>query len=1008
MAEQEKKTATAARKKNYRFGNRAGQSGPKSIFKSNVIGLEEDTFDVGASSDPAKFSKSLKNIENYIQKTYKMPDDIVKAIQQMKRPTLDYPYKPAKDKCVDDQGTFDEDIFDMAKFTWKEDYKAMRVRKDKYNENESNAWALIYGQCAPELKNKLEGTVDYNTCKNTNDVVSLLSMIRGYCCQFDTLNDEYMSIVGAIKNLLYFFQKPTQSNSDYHEDFMAMMEVIEEYGGAGSLTYFPNMIKKELMTKGIDMDKASGDEMKKAKKIVRDKFLAALMLNGTNRDKYGELKRGMAENYVTGTSEYPESTEAVLRILNAYVPPVGWNRRIKQEAGNPSDEGAMFAQSSGDDAWKADVTCFGCGEKGHLKRECPNKKNKEQIHANIVEEEDPDAGENIFAQQKSRGMMNENYLLLDNQSTVNQIVNPNMLKNIRKSSKPIKIHCNAGMSKTEFEGELGEMTVYHNPDGLANVLSLKSVAEKHRVTYDSWDRDGVFKVHTKNGVVEFKPTERGLHYVAMSVEGDVVQHMLVTADVSKEKDEEEIESANEECMMVTTVRGNLEGHTRHEIEKANEARRLQGMIGNPTEREFEGMVREKLIANCPVTVQDVHNANRIFGPDLANLRGKTTRTKPDHVRVDYVEIPRDIIDMHKYVTLVADVMFVNGLPFLVSSSRGISLVTIEYLPSRTAKRLAITLERVLKVYARGGFAVQTMMMDMEFEKLVDLLPSVAINTTAAQEHVGEIERKIRVIKERARGTINTLPYLQLPRLMIIELMHFCVMWMNAFPVKSGISEKWSPRELISRHKLDAKLHCRAPFGAYCEVHTDPDITNTMEPRTKWAICLGPTGNMQGSYKFMSLSTGKKIVRRKFTEMPITESVIRQVDKWAKKDRAQSGLTFLNRNGLEYDFGDDDDQATLVVRPELAPFPDMPAEAPGILTEHEEINGVSPIQDTPAQSDEERAMLAAENSGIDFGPINEHETREVVELLDDDDEDILNDFIQDDVAIKIERDRIVKI
>jgi hypothetical protein len=76
MAEQEKKPA----------GNRAGQSGPK-IFKSNVIGLEEDTFDVGASSDPAKFSKSLKS--NYIQKTYKMPDDIAKAIQQMKRPTLD-------------------------------------------------------------------------------------------------------------------------------------------------------------------------------------------------------------------------------------------------------------------------------------------------------------------------------------------------------------------------------------------------------------------------------------------------------------------------------------------------------------------------------------------------------------------------------------------------------------------------------------------------------------------------------------------------------------------------------------------------------------------------------------------------------------------------------------------------------------------------------------------------------------------------------------------------------
>jgi hypothetical protein len=53
-----------------------------------------------------------------------------------------------------------------------------------------------------------------------------------------------MLIVGALKNLLYLFQKTTQSNADYHKDFMAMVEVIEEYGGAGSLTSFPNMIKK--------------------------------------------------------------------------------------------------------------------------------------------------------------------------------------------------------------------------------------------------------------------------------------------------------------------------------------------------------------------------------------------------------------------------------------------------------------------------------------------------------------------------------------------------------------------------------------------------------------------------------------------------------------------------------------------------------------------------------------------------------------------------------------------
>ena len=48
------------------------------------------------------------------------------------------------------------------------------------------------------------------------------------------------------------------------------------------------------------------------------------------------------------------------------------------------------------------------------------------------------------------------------------------------------------------------------------------------------------------------------------------------------------------------------------------------------------------------------------------------------------------------------------------------------------------------------------------------------------------------------------------------------------------------------------------------------------------------------------------------------------------------------------------------------------------------------------------MLASENSGIEFEPVNVHKTREVTKLLDDDDKDILGNFIQDDIAIKIER------
>jgi hypothetical protein len=69
MAEQEKKPGGADGKKKKFYSRRfaRGATAGRSTYKSKVRGLENDTFDVGASSDPAKFSKSLKNIENYIQ-----------------------------------------------------------------------------------------------------------------------------------------------------------------------------------------------------------------------------------------------------------------------------------------------------------------------------------------------------------------------------------------------------------------------------------------------------------------------------------------------------------------------------------------------------------------------------------------------------------------------------------------------------------------------------------------------------------------------------------------------------------------------------------------------------------------------------------------------------------------------------------------------------------------------------------------------------------------------------
>ena len=103
-------------------------------------------------------------------------------------------------------------------------------------------------------------------------------------------------------------------------------------------------------------------------------------------------------------------------------------------------------------------------------------------------------------------------------------------------------------------------------------------------------------------------------------------------------------------------------------------------------------------------------------------------------------------------------------------------------------------------------------MDIEFNKVVLELPEVVINTSAASEHVTEVEHKSRVIKEWFRVNLTAIPFRCTPNIMTINLVHFCHFWLNATPLKSGLSEIYSPRELICRQNVDAQKWFKLMFG----------------------------------------------------------------------------------------------------------------------------------------------------------------------------------------------------
>ena len=105
--------------------------------------------------------------------------------------------------------------------------------------------------------------------------------------------------------------------------------------------------------------------------------------------------------------------------------------------------------------------------------------------------------------------------------------------------------------------------------------------------------------------------------------------------------------------------------------------------------------------------------------------------------------------------------------------------------------------------------------------------------------------------------------------------------------------------------------------------------------------------------------------------------------------------------MEYEFDNDEEYEMLVEPDEPAPFPDIPAEVPGMLTKLEEEYGIDDVvQDEPEMSDEQRAVLAANNSGLEV-------TRgEVIEILDDNKEDVMNEYEREEVLVKIKPDQMV--
>jgi hypothetical protein len=116
---------------------------------------------------------------------------------------------------------------------------------------------------------------------------------------------------------------------------------------------------------------------------------------------------------------------------------------------------------------------------------------------------------------------------------------------------------------------------------------------------------------------------------------------------------------------VNTVSENKTGFTQWKIKCAEISRNLYKTLSYPSMKDFKWVIRSNQMKDCPVTIQYIDVATKIWGKNIAALKGKTTRSKKHPVARDYVKIPKELLKVHKEVFLTTDIFFVNKIMMFI-------------------------------------------------------------------------------------------------------------------------------------------------------------------------------------------------------------------------------------------------------------------------------------------------------------------------------------------------------
>ena len=824
------------------------------------------------------------------------------------------------------------------KMIFAEEVKEYVKRSREITANVSAIFTVIWGQCIKALSG-------YTDAVKKNNCFWLLANIQSITLQFDDAKHAVLSLVDAHRSFFNCKQLPGQSIDEFADTLIGWADTIESHKGTIGVSL-------ELIP---DVDAAGLRRTLEARKaIAREQTLATVLVKRADSAKYGSLVDDLANRYSRGIGEYQMTMAAAKKMLVKFKGP-----RLRTAAPAAARTGNQAPTTTA----AAATTRSNTTGTTHVQNAASTATASDSTPATPAAATTPAPATTltqhavVLAANDSNQGIDPNWILLDSQSTISVFRNPAMLSNIRPSPHTMRAMTNGGHQDSNMVGDfpnLGE--VWYNPHSIANILSLSDVRKVCRVTMDS-DAGLSINVHRLDGsIMPFIEHPSGLYVYNPNPNDNVSAYTLLS-----------------------TVAEQKRLFSRREIEAADEARALCRKLGRPGDDDFIRLLANNNIQNCPVTPADAKRATIIYGPDIATLKGKTTRSSAAPRAPTFIAevIPPHILEHHRDVTLCIDFFFVQGMPFFHTISRGIGFRTAHPVPDRNRSTILRRLRHTIKMYQARGFTVRDVHCDHEFECIrSDLLP-IAMNVVPADSHVGEVERSIRTIKERLRASAHGLPFKRLPRLFVHHMVFDTIRCLNQFPWRNGISDTLSPASIVTGTGTPNFHHMRLELGTYVQVFEDNSPSNTLRARSLGAIALTPTGNAQGDYFFLSLATGHRLSRHTWTALPLPDTAIARVEALALHEQQP----LLQSSGLVVEWRPDQPIDDSEYDLDFVPPPD-----PAPVAFH--------ADDYDAIDDTELADLLAANP---FAPLAHDPQAQGAILSDDDDDndDESNDADEDD-------------